>query len=58
MFRRLLSVGTWNVWTLSGLGKGEQLAIEMEHNWLVVVGVTETHLSGTGVQTLHESSAQ
>ena len=26
-------------------------AIEKEHNGLVVLGVTETHLSGTGVQT-------
>ena len=33
--------------TLRELGKGEQLAIEMERNGLVVLGVTKTHLLGS-----------
>ena len=33
-----MRIGTWNVCTLRGLGKGEQLAIEMEHNGLMVLG--------------------
>ena len=50
-----MRIGTWNVRTLRGLGKGEQLPIEMERNGLLVLGVTEIHLPGTGIQTLHEN---
>ena len=53
--KKAMRIGTWNVRTLRGLGKGEQLAMEMERNGLMVLGVTETHLPGTGVQTLHEN---
>ena len=38
-----------------GLGKGGQLAMDMERTELMVVGVTEAHLAGTGVQRLHEN---
>ena len=53
--KKVMRIGTWNVRTLRGLGKSEQLAMEMERNGLMVLGVTETHLPGTGVQTLHEN---
>ena len=33
-----MRIGTWNVCTLRGLGKGEQLAMEMDRNGLMVLG--------------------
>ena len=30
---------------------GEQLAMEMERNRLTILGVTETHMPGSGVHT-------
>ena len=46
--------GTWNVRTLRGLGKTEQLAREMKRYRLSILAVTETHLPGEGEMTLEE----
>ena len=56
--RRILSgqgtdrFGTWNVRTLRGLGKLEQLAGEMKRYRLSILAVTETHLPGEGEMVL------
>ena len=52
--REVQRVGTWNVRTLRGLGKPEQLASEMTRYKLSVLAVTETHISGEGVLSLEE----
>ena len=52
--REVQRVGTWNVHTLRGLGKPEQLASEMKRYKLSVLAVTETHISGEGVLSLEE----
>ena len=46
--------GTWNVRTLRGIGKMEQLAMEMERYRLSMLAVTETHLAGEGEIVLDE----
>ena len=46
--------GTWNVRTLRGIGKMEQLAMEMERYRLSMLAVTETHLAGEGEMVLDE----
>ena len=48
--------GTWNVRSLRGLGKAEQLAGEMERFRLSFLAVTETHLPGEGEVMLDEST--
>ena len=48
--------GTWNMSTLPGLGKTEQLAREMRCYWLSSLAVTETHLPGVGDVVLEEES--
>ena len=52
--REVQRIGTWNVRTLRGLGKPEQLASEMKRYKLSVLAVTETHISGEGVLSLEE----
>ena len=52
--REVQRVGTWNVHTLRGVGKPEQLASEMKRYKLSVLVVTETHISGEGVGTMVE----
>ena len=49
--RLTIQIGTCNVRSLRGMGKGEQLAMEMERNRLTILGVTETHMPGSGVHT-------
>ena len=44
--------GVWNVRTLRGSGKTEQLALAMKQYRLSCVAVTETHLTGTGEMVL------
>ena len=44
--------GTWNVRTLRGLGKLEQLAGEMKRYRLSILAVTETHLPDEGEMVL------
>ena len=46
--------GTWNVRTLRGLGKLEQLTNEMERYKVAVLAVTETHLTETGQIVMDE----
>ena len=46
--REVQRFGTWNVHTLCGLGKPEQLASEMKQYKLSVLAVTETHITGRG----------
>ena len=48
-------LGTWNVRSLRGLGKAQQLAMEMERHKVSVLAVTETHLPGSGEMALDES---
>ena len=43
--KQLVCFGTWNVRTLRGLGKLQQLAAEMQCNRISILAVTETHLS-------------
>ena len=50
--RQAERLGTWNVRSLQGLGKLEQLAGEMERYRLAVLAVTETHLPGEGEKLL------
>ena len=45
---------TWNVSTLRGVGKTEQLTMEMEPYRLSVLAVTETHLAGEDEMVLDE----
>ena len=52
--REVQRLGTWNVRTLRGLGKPEQLASEMKRYKLSVLAVTETHISGEGKMPLDE----
>ena len=52
--REIQRFGTWNVRTLRGLGKTEQLAREMKRYRLSILAVTETHLPGDGEMTLEE----
>ena len=42
----------WNVRTLHGLGKTEQLASVIKQYGLFIVAVTETHLTGAGEMVL------
>ena len=39
---------TWNVRSLRGLGKTQQLAMEMERHKVSVLAVTETHIPDSG----------
>ena len=50
--RETVRFGVWNVRTLCGLGKAEQLASAMSQYWLSIVAVTETHLTGAGEMVL------
>ena len=54
--REVQRFGTWNVCTLWGLGKTEQLAREMKCYRLSILAVTETHLPGEGEMVLEEES--
>ena len=54
--REIQRFGTWNVRTLRGLGKKEQLAREMKRYRLSILAVTETHLPGEGEMILEEGS--
>ena len=45
-----LAMGTWNV-TLLG-GKESELVQEVELYWLEIVGLTSTHILGSGTQLL------
>ena len=49
-----LKIRTWNVRTLRGPGKGEQIAMEMGRYELDILSVTETHIPGSGTLILHE----
>ena len=49
-------LGTWNVRSLRGLGKTQQLAMEMEHHNVSVLAVTETHIPDSGEMVLDESN--
>ena len=53
--RQTERLGTWNVRSLQGLGKMEQLAGEMERYKLTMLAVTETHLPGEGEILLDEA---
>ena len=53
--RPALRSGTWNVRSLRGLGKMEQLSGEMERYKLAVLAVTETHLTAEGEMVLDVS---
>ena len=48
-------LGTWNVLSLRGLGKTQQLAMEMECHIVSVLAVTETHIPDSGEMVLDES---
>ena len=50
--REVQRFGTWNVRTLRGIGRPEQLAMEMKQYKLSMLAVTETHLSGKGEMVL------
>ena len=50
-------IGTWNVRTLQGAGKLEQLEREMSRYNMNMVAVTETHLPGEGEIKLGEGSS-
>ena len=50
--RETVRFGVWNVRTLRGLGKTEQLALVMNQYRLSIVAVTETHLTGAGEMVL------
>ena len=52
--RKVERFGLWNVRSLRGLGKPEQLASEMERYKTSVLAVTETHLTENGEMTLDE----
>ena len=43
--KQVVHFGTWNVCTLWGLGKLQQLAEEIHRNRISIPAVTETHLS-------------
>ena len=47
-FSKAERIGTWNVRTLQGAGKLEQLEREMSRYSMHMVAVTETHLPGEG----------
>ena len=53
--RQAERIGIWNVRSLQGLGKMEQLCGEMERYRLAVLAVTETHLPGEGEMVLDVS---
>ena len=46
--KQVVRFGTWNVRTLRGLSKLQQLADEMQQNRISILAVTETHLSEAG----------
>ena len=50
--RKTVRFGVWNVRTLRGLGKTEQLASVIKQYRLSIVAVTETHLTGAGEMVL------
>ena len=52
--KQVVRLGTWNVRTLRGLGKSQQLAAEMQRNRISILAVTETHLSEAGHLMLDE----
>ena len=52
--KQVVCFGTWNVRTLRGLGKSQQLAAEMQRNRISIVAVTETFLSEEGHLMLDE----
>ena len=55
--REVQRFGTWNVRTLHGLGKPDQLVNEMKLYRLSILAVTETHLSGEGEMMLDEEGS-
>ena len=52
--RKMEKFETWNVSTLQGVGKTEQLTMEMEPYRLSVLAVTERHLAGEDEMVLDE----
>ena len=45
----------WNVRSLRGLGKTQQLAMEMERHKVSILAVTKTHIPDSGKVVLDES---
>ena len=50
--RKMVCFGVWNVRTLHGSGKTEQLASVIKQYRLYIVAVTETHLAGADEMVL------
>ena len=48
-------LGTWNVHSLRGLGKAQELAMEIERHKVLVLAVAKTHLPDSGEIVLDES---
>ena len=48
-------LGTWNMRSLRGLGKTQQLAMEMECHIVSVLAMTETHIPDSGEMVLDKS---
>ena len=53
-----IRIGTWNLRSLKGEVKKQQLADDIQGKQVTVTAVQETHLSGTGVEVLKSTSGE